>query len=321
VSTAPSKHRTRNHASRKFVADLLSLVRAMVLGDIHYGTPVPLSRRLACVPFYFATPTPRRMFAVPPRSGTTWGQLGMELALNLARKGDGAYDFENHRFWPTQGRIGQLLDWRVPLGTMAREFSRASGPLLGEQIFWQARDPYYRIRSARLGEMKIVLFTRSILAVVESAYFKFAAAEDHPEVTLDDQDSFDWDEHLDRSIEFFNSWGDAMTWHPGIRHFKFEDLKRDPVAGFSEIFEFWGLDVPEDCVAEGFRRASKQEMMKRISADEHGRNLRLSTRGTDQRGIIEPKRRRRLSDRLEAELIYDFGYDFGYDADYGVAYE
>ena len=179
---APSKTCAHNRSTRKTFADLLSLACAIVQGDIHYGTPVPLSKRLACAPFYFATPAPVRMFVVPPRSGTTWGQLGMELALDLARGGDGAYSFENHRFWPTQGRNGQLLDWRVPLGTMAGEFSRTSGPLLGKQVFWQARDPYYRIRSAQLEKMKIVLLTRSILASVESAYFKFAANPDHPEV-------------------------------------------------------------------------------------------------------------------------------------------
>lgn len=299
---------------------MLSLGRAVVMGDIHYGMPVSMSRRLACVSFYFSTPGPNRLFAVPPRSGTTWGQLGIELALDLARGGSGEYVFENHRFWPTLGRNGQLLDWRVPLGTMTGEFFRTGGPVLGDQVFWQARDPYYRIRSARLKEMKIVLFTRSILAGVESAFYKFAAAENHPDVTLGDQGSFDWDEHLSRSIEFFNSWGEAMTWHPGIRHFKFEDLKDDPVGGFAEIFEFWGLDVPKECIVEGIRRASKQEMMKSIPTQEHDRNLRLSTRNAEERGIIEPERRRRLTDRLKSELTYDFGYDIDYDADYGVAY-
>jgi len=312
---------SKNRQPRKTAADLLSLTRAIVQGDIHYGMRVPLSRRLACVPFYFATPKPQRLIAVPPRSGTTWGQLGMELALDLANGGDGTYVFENHRFWPSGGRGGQLLDWRVPLGTMAGEFSRTGGPLLGEQVFWQARDPYYRIRSARLGGMKIVLFTRSILAVVESAYFKFSAANGHPEVTLADQGSFDWDEHLGRSIEFFNSWADAMTWHPSIRHFKFEDLKDDPVGGFAEIFKFWDLDVPRDCITEGFRLASKLKMMKHIPADEHEQNLRLSIRDAGQRGIITPERKRQLSDRLKAELTHDFGYDFGYDADYGMAYD
>ena len=169
--------------------------------------------------------------------------------------------------------------------------------------------------------MKTVLITRSILDSVESAFFKFAAAANHPGVTLEDKDSFDWDDHLGRNIEFFNSWGDAITWHPNIIHFKYEDLKADTVSGFSEIFKFWGLEVPKECIAEGFRLASKKEMMKRIPKDQQDQNIRLSVRGEEQRGIINPERQRQLIGRLRAELVYDFGYSMDYDAVYGVAYD
>ncbi len=314
-------HTALNRFPLKQGWDGLSLAQILLRGDLIYGEPLSLARRLSCLGFYFSPGVSNRLYVVPPRSGTTWGQLGMELALDLAAGGDGEYSFENNRFWPRDGRNSQLLDWRVPSATMDREFHRPGGPLLGTQYFWQSRDPYFRIRCARLKTMRIVFVTRSIFATLESGYFKLAGSPVAPNITFDDEDSFDWDFHLTRAIEFFNSWADVLTWHPSVRHFRYEDLKADPVAGHKEMLEFWGLPVPEECIAEGFRRASKKEMMKRLPRRLEDENLRLSTRGTDRRGVISASRRQFIANRLQRELISDYGYDFSADCDYGVAYD
>ena len=79
--------------------------------------------------------------------------------------------------------------------------------------------------------------------------------------------------------------------------------------------------MPEDCIREGFRRASKQEMQKSMKGIDADNNYRISTRGADRRGIISAARKRHIVDRLGRELIHDFGYDFAYDNDYGIAYD
>ena len=108
----------------------------------------------------------------------------------------------------------------------------------------QSCNPYFRIRCAQLKNMKIVVSTRSIPETLESRYFKQMTDPDLPAVSPGDEDSFDWDKYLADAIEFTNSWGDVLTWHRSIRHYRYEDLKADPVECHKEILDFWGFDVP-----------------------------------------------------------------------------
>lgn len=315
------KHIALSRFPLKPARDLLSLAQILVRGDVVYQEPLSFKKRLECIGFYFSADGIRRLQVAPRRAGSRWLQLGVALALDLANGGDGEYDFKDEVFYPRDGLIFRRLDWRVPTGAAEKKHTRTSGPILGEQYFFAFHQPYSRIRCAALKNMKIVVVTRSILAILESQYFKLATAPAFPGVTLDDESSFAWDAYLTQAIEFFNSWGDVLTWHRHIRHYKYEDLKADPVSTHKEILNFWGFDVPEDCVAEGFRRASKKEMLKRMSPAEQKRTIRVSTRGTDQRGIISEARKRHIVDRLNRELIYDFGYNLDYDTEYGVAYD
>ena len=300
--------------------DALALAQILVRGDVQYPRPLSFRKRLDCLRFYFTAEGIDRLYMAPSRAGTTWTRLGLELALDLARGGDGEYVSEGE-FYPSKGLSHRYFDWRVATGALDEKFTRSDGPAFGEQLFYHYRLPYSQTRSARLKGMRIVLVTRSILASLESRFFKFAALRGQPEVTLEDENTFDWDHFLTGHIDFFNSWGDVMRWHPNIRHFKFEDLKADPVGTHKEMLDFWGLDVPADCVAEGFRRASKKEMLKRMPADEQARDMRVSTRGAEHRGVISEARRHHIVDRLKRELIFDFGYDAENDAGYGAAYD
>ena len=315
------KHIALNRFPLKHARDFLSLMQILVRGDVIYQEPLSFQKRLECIRFYFSADGIRRLQVAPWRAGSRWLQLGVALALDLANGGDGEYDFENEAFYPSQGLACRRLDWRVPTGAAEKMHARTGGPTLGEQHFFTFHHPYSRIRCAALKNMKIVVVTRSILAILESQYFKLTTDARYPHVTLDDESSFAWDAYLTQAIEFFNSWGDVLTWHRKIRHYKYEDLKADPVSTHKQILDFWGFDVPEDCIAEGFRRASKKEMLKKMSPAEQKQTIRVSTRGVDQRGIISEARKRHIVDRLKRELIYDFGYDFDYDTEYGVAYD
>lgn len=314
------KHLALNRFPLKHIWDSLSLVQILVRGEPNYRRSLSFKQKLDCMKFYFSADGIRRLQVAPPRSGNRWGQFGLALALDLANGGDGEYTFENNVFFPRDGLICQRLDWRVPIGDTEREHYRTGGPVLGTQYYFVSHNAYFYVRSAVLKKMKIVVVTRSILAILESRYLKFANGPYHPEVTMDDEDSFDWDSSLTRVIEFFNSWGDVMRWHPNIRHYKYEDLKADPVRTHSEMFDFWGLNIPEDCIAEGFRRASKKEMLKRMPPAHPARSS-ISTRGSDQRGIISDDRKRYIIDRLNRELIFDFGHNLDDETEYGVAYD
>ena len=297
------------------------MAQILARGDMSDHLPLSFAQRWNCVRFFVSADGVRNLHAVHSRAGTLWQQLGLALAIDLAAGGDGEYTVENNLFWPRDGLAYRPLDWRVPNGMAEIMYRRSGGPTLGTQKFFLSRAPYCQIRCAQLKRMKIVVVTRSILASLESRFFKSAVASERTGVTLDREVSFDWDRHLEYMIAFFNSWGDVLTWHPAIRHYRYEDLKADPVGTHKDMLYFWGFDVPEDCVAEGFRRVSKKEMLKRTPPDQRRVNVRVSDRGPNQRGIISDPRKRHIVDRLKRELIYDFGYRFEYDADYGVAYD
>ena len=302
-------------------ADILSLLQILVRGDAANHTPVALKRRLECVRFYFAADGTHRLFAAAHRSGNKWIELGLALAFDLARGGDGAYEYEGDWFFPRDGLAAQRLDWRVPSGEWDRTHRRANGPALGQRRYFTTHIPYFKVRCARLKAMRIVVVTRSILASLESLFFKLAISSHDPGVSLDDQDSFDWDRYLTEFIDFFNSWGDVMTWHPAIAHFRYEDLKADPVGGHKAMLDFWGYEIPEECIAEGFRRASKKEMLKKMASGSEAALIRASTRSAGERGVIGEERMAAVIERLKRELVYDFGYDFENNRSYGIPYD
>ena len=193
--------------------------------------------------------------------------------------------------------------------------------MVGEQMMLHGRLPYSKLRCARLKTMKIVLVTRSILATLDSRFHKFITTSDRPGVTLDDERSFDWDRYLSDAIEFHNSWGDVLSWHPNIRHFRFEDMKADPIGTHRDILNFWGYDIPRSCLAESFRRISKKEMATRFAPGEQGRAVRVSTRSRAERGRISKPLKDHIVARLNRELIHPMGNDYNDDRGHYVNYE
>jgi hypothetical protein len=300
--------------------DGLALSRILLSGSPYGKAHVTLDQRLDCLRFYFHSGDVRRLHAAQPRSGHLWSELGMALAIDLAQGGDGEYTYENDLFYPTNGIGYRRLDWRIPLGIANRMYDRSSGPGTARPIYYHSRHPYFRIRSARLKDMKIVVLVRSILDSLESRYVKFALAPHITGVSLDDDSGFDWDSAINRSVEFFNSWGDALQWHPNIMLTKYEDLKSDEVGRHQEILDFWGFDVPEDCVAEGFRRASKAEMKKRMPSDLRTDNLQVAERSKSQRQSLTDQRKAYIIRRLHQDLVHNLGYAFNYDMTYGAEY-
>jgi hypothetical protein len=314
------KHGTLNRFPLKHAWDALALGQVLLRGDQHYGVRVGLGNRLKCVDFYFRSSNVRRLLATLTRSGTHWSQLTMHLALDLANGGDGEYSYSG-LFWPHGGIPYRRLDWRVPLGTEKLAYARPDGPAFDKLLYFHSHHPYFRIRSAQLKKMKTVVITRSILESLESKYFKFSKDPTERRISLDDEDSFDWDRFLTDEIEFYNSWGDVMTWHPNVRHFTYHQLTADPVAGFKEILDFWDLGVPLSCVEEAVRRTTKQAMKSKIEASTDVVNLQVSYRGKDKRGVLSEDRKRYIINRLKRELIHNLGYEYDFDTEYGFMYE
>lgn len=315
------RHVAGNRFPLKHLADALSLAQIVIRGGAVMREPVPFSRRLDCIRFFFEPESIRNLYVAPSRSGSIWSLLGMALAVDLHLGGDGSYENEGGDFWPRGGLNYRYLDWRVPTGAVYRLYERQGGPVFGEQMMFHGRLPYSKLRCARLKDMKIVLITRSILAALDSRFHKFVAASNRPDVTLDDERSFDWDRYLSDAIEFHNSWGDVLAWHPNIRHFRFEDMKADPVGTHRDILGFWGHDIPRACLAESFRRISKKEMAKHLTPGQQDPNVRISNRNDAERGRISKPLKDHIVMRLNRELAHPMGYDYNDDRGHYVNYD
>ena len=312
----------RIHLNRfplKHAWDTLSLAQVLLRGPAIYGKkkiPLNFGQRMDCLKFYFHANGVRRLHAMLPRTGSHWSELGMTLAIDLAKGGDGEYTYEAGLYLPRDGLASRRLDWRVPMGSMYIPPRRSHRPGLGEHLFYHSRNPYYRLRCAKLKKFKIVVLTRSIIISLVARYIRHKRDPDHPEGILDSDDSFDWDGFLTEGIEFNNSWGDVLTWHPSIRLYRYEDLVRDPVSLHKEILDFWGFDVPEECVAEGFRKASVEGMKKRMSPKERAKSIRIPQTVRNHGTLLSKDRKKHIIERLNKEVIHSFGYEYDYDQEY-----
>jgi hypothetical protein len=297
--------------------DGMAVTKILLKGSPYDSNPIRLSQRLRCLKFYLDSGDVSRLHAALPRSGQSWAELSMTLALDLSEGGDGEYTYEDGIFFPSKGLAYRRFDWRVPLGDVKKMYAREQGPALGKIYYFHSRNAYFRIRSASLKKMRIVVQVRSILDSLESRFVKFSNASHLSDVSITDEDSFDWNAATSRSIEFYNSWGDVLGWHPSALLVRYEDLKREPVAGLREMLDFWGFNVRDEYIREALRRAERNEMLTHIPADQRDGNAEAGNRQATQRGILSVTRRRKIIEQLNSGLIHSLGYNYAEDMEYG----
>jgi len=310
-----------NRAPIKHAWDAAALGQVLCRGNTSANENISFAQRMNCVKFYFNAAGIDQLLATMTRSGTLWTQLTIHLAIDLANGGDGEY-FYDGMFWPRDGFPYRKLDWRLPSGHWEQHLSRTDGgPDFTKPFYFHTHHPYFRVRSAQLKNMKIVVITRSILESLESKYVKYSNDQSNPSVLMDNEDSFPWGKMLNDEIEFYNSWGDVISWHENILHMTYHQMKAEPLVYFQKILKFWDLDVPEWCVEEALKRSSKIEMKKKMSENQVENNLQVSYRGKDKRGVISKVRKKIIIDHIDSKLIHYLGYEYNYGTVYGFEYE
>ena len=301
--------------------DFLALAQIFLSGNMASGNALTFAQKMACLKFYFQADNVSRLFICPPRSGSRWSQLVIELALDLQRGGPGTYVCELDHFWPEKGQRFARLDWRWPTGAWIKQHKRAGGPVVEKLDFFVARISYGQTRTRRVPKMNIVLVTRSIPAILASLYTKLGKNGDSSTSDQEKDASFNWEWFISKLIAHYNSWGDVMTWHPSIRHYKYENLKADPLGTHMEILDFWGMPVDESNMAEALFRASKQEMLKHLPDKAVVENARISIRSQEDRLVLTESRLKWILDRLDRDLKYDFGHQLDENTSYNKPYE
>ena len=106
--------------------------------------------------------------------------------------------------------------------------------------------------------MKIVIVLRDIFGSMTSKYYKLASSPDAPGET--DDKVFQWKKLTMDAIEFFNSWGDVIRWHPNCLVFRYEDALERQAEVHQQMLTHWGISCPRECLEEAFSLLTKEKM-------------------------------------------------------------
>ena len=298
-----------NRFPAKQIWDALALIQVGIRPDFNFH------QKMDCWKFYFQGNEIENLYATVFRTGAGWSMLALNLALDLAEGGDGEYEYHDSFWYPSTGYKWVRLDWRVP----AEGLENTMHSLVRNPAHYHTHHPYYRLRYRRLKKMNIVILVRSVLESLESNFVKIGGSSRWPEIKVDNESSFPWDRHLDDLIEFYNSWGDYARHHSNCMIVRYHELKGDSLNGLKVISDFWNLDIPRDCLEEALSRTTKAAMKKKIPQEESLANRRVSFR--KERGVLSESLCKHILERLQRELIHDFGYDYSDKHEWGRYYD
>ena len=305
-----------NHFPIKHALDGLALTKQILSPGLSGDD------RKNCFDFFFNPSGIRNLYATQGRTGFHWSQLLISVALDLASGGDGEYSYldpgdelKKVVFYRIPSGVRYTkLDWRLPLGTLPTPFQPRNQ---FDPVFFHTHHPYYRLRCAKLKSMRVVVVVRSIFEVLESYFVKYANLSENPD-TYEESD-FPWDEQISVALNFYNSWGDVITWNDRVIGLNYNQIKQDPVDRHLEILKHWGFDVPYACVEEAEKRTTKAEMAARAPKNQLDIGHRVSLR--KKRKLLSPAVQEHILHRINKELVYDFGYTYDENHQWGGEYK
>jgi len=114
-------------------------------------------------------------------------------------------------------------------------------------------------------------------------------------------------------IGYYNSWGDFLQ-KKGIRCriFKYEDMKKDTLAQFADMYEYvFGKKIEDDILADGIDIFSFDRQKQIESNMEKNESLHSLFRGAiDYSNSIEPEAMNLILSEIRKNLKHDFGYSY-----------
>ena len=317
----------RNHMPLKLAWDGMALAQLALRRDLN------LRQKSAALRFYFDAGGVENLYPTLTRSGSHWSLLGLALAYDLANGGDGDYDYGDEFWLPHGNVIYSKLDWREPTNTFDPHADLAIGSIhyakkralegVGKgclPLVYHSHHSYFRLRTARLKKMRVAILLRNIYDSMESKLYKHrvvvasgntplevaSISGSLPEPCEENDFNFPWDNLLNDAIEFYNSWGDVMRWHRSVCVFHYDDMMANPVDAHKRLSNFWGLDLPDECIEEAFKRVTKSAMKKKLPDHLGEHNPRVAFRKKSQ--TLTSERAAYIKTFLDRKLVHDFGY-------------
>lgn len=247
------------------------------------------------------------LFATFPKSGWNWTVDVLTYAVakqffgrfDITYSDNGTLKQREQKplriFYPADSRAAGMPTVRLQFPALAVDYCLHTHGFWRESPLW------------RLDDATTILVTRHIPTALFSYYnfFKTRAPYNSFESCLADG-------ILDRVIGFYNSWGAFSERSTTLHQFCYEELHRDPLAGFATMFAVvFGIAADLVVLAEAidyYDFANQKRREKQFSADAtHHFHFHGATDYTDR---IAPATLEMIVNRLNSELTHKFGYDY-----------
>jgi hypothetical protein len=241
------------------------------------------------------------LFATFPKSGWNWSADVLDYAI--FRHFRGRYDIAYDGDGDLKSRE-QKQSLFVPADARARnqKLVRDELPALDVDLclhthgFWREA-PLWGLDTA-----KTIIVARNIPSMLFSYYRSRRTEASFDDVVANGA--------LDRVVRFYNSWAEFSR-RPGARLevFHYEDLRRDPLAGFRAMAQAaFGVSLPETVMQEAIEYFSFEKQKERewkFAADEKSH---FHFRGAlDYTDMMNAQARQRIADVLGSQLDPMFG--------------
>jgi hypothetical protein len=199
-------------------------------------------------------------------------------------------------------RLFYPADSRATAGIRIREIF----PKLSIDYLLHAHGPWKYSPLWGLDSAKTVFVTRNIPTMLFSYYKsrgkKYASFEE----CLVDQ------KVMDRTLEFYNSWGRFCELHKNHMIVRYEDYKTSPVKTFSEMITFvFGITIPVELIQEALSYYSIENQKKREFSYTNEEHKHFHYKGaSDYSDQIPEKTLKYIYERINRELVHNFGYEY-----------
>lgn len=242
----------------------------------------------------------KRYINTLPRSGTHYLIGILTSVIDIRYGGSGEFRFVNDTW------IHNInLLWPAVLHSIVEQLK--NNQEVHKDFFMFGHHPIQKNNILRVGSMKAVFTVRNIFDQLESWFLHESTWR-----SLSTQDDFIKRGYVEKTIGYFNYWGDFIS-DPKKKSdkdyvcIKYEDLIADPLFELSRILRLWDLEIDKPALEKAIQLNSRENMKSKIPASEMSDNRRLSTR--DNRGkLFSEDNVSYINRAVSNNLKHDFGY-------------
>ncbi len=246
--------------------------------------------KIKCLKWWTNSYGQRNLWATLPRSGQHWLELMINVAHDITNGWDGDYSYVNG-YWLVGNRKQITVDaynWRSAVKYDPDE--------MGKLIF-HTHQPYYRLVNWKKGKMKTMILIRNIYDQAKS-FCRYQGI---------DQDAFIKAGYIDRTIDFYNSWG-RFAKKNAVFVLQYEKIIKYPKEMLEHISYFFDLGLTDESISKAVESCTKEKMRERIPKKLQHSNMRVTP--DEWNFEFSDKNMEIIQRKMKKKLKYNFGYEY-----------